>query len=118
MKYLPILILIFLSACAPMPGNDLYSGLKQEADLDEVKPEITIGFFATQTGCHQGLIDSGHIGLSALVCITNACIIPACALTEFKDGKVDSCKVFLSWDIDFMREHELRHCKGYRDRWY
>lgn len=45
--------------------------------------------------------------------------LPACSLVE-RDGSggVQSCEVWVPRGIDWMKEHELRHCMGYRDSLY
>ena len=43
--------------------------------------------------------------------------MPACADVTYsrKYRKVKACEVWIPKGIDWMLEHELRHCEGYKD---
>lgn len=107
-----ILLASILSSCAPPPGDILYPGIFRPAELEEVDITITIGIIDTQRFCNSVLPSD----LVATNCLTNLCFIPACARVRWgDDGIITTCEVYSWANIDFLIEHELRHCMGYRD---
>jgi hypothetical protein len=102
-----------------MPGNILFDEFDRPAELEEVDTTITVDFWKTQTECTSNIWEIAPHQI-ILNCIGNGCLIFACALVwdDNADKKPDRCEVYLSWDIDIWREHELRHCKGYSDLFY
>jgi hypothetical protein len=112
---LAITILLLMTSCAPMPGNTLFTGLTHETKLEDVEVIVTISAYETQLYCTQ----YAPWYMVALNCVTNACFIPACAIMQFDDtGGVKKCYVYSWIDVDFLIEHETRHCQGYKDLLY
>lgn len=102
-----------------MPGNTLFSKLEQPSKLEDIQVIEVVGFTETQIVCSKAIWDTKKY-IVVINCVLNACIIPACALVYDMDsnGQSDTCLVYLSWDIDSLRQHELRHCMGYNDVLY
>lgn len=109
-----IAILLSLSACAPMPGDKLLDGVVRAVPLEEVDVIVTISPWETQLYCTQ------YAPWYQIVinCIGNACLVPACFVATIKDGVIDRCWIYAWADIDFLVEHEKRHCQGYADLFY
>ncbi len=114
-----ILILLLLSGCAPMPGNVLFKGLEHDTPLNNVKVVEHIGWVVTTKTCDSLLYTSGNYKPLVLNCILNGCVVFGCAQALWdENGDIYQCNVYLAWDSDHLRKHELRHCMGYADDLY
>lgn len=106
---------LFCCSCAPMPGNTLMQGVSRESLPEEVEIIETVDFFETQQYCNQ----NAPIHQLVLNCVTNACFIPACAVPFVdKEGVVRKCYIYMWTENGYLREHETRHCYGFKDVLY
>lgn len=110
-----LLLLLLLAACAPMPGTTLFPELTHPTPIEQVEVVVTIDAFETQKYCWESIPTHQKV----LSCILNACWIPACAMPfRNTEGDIKKCYVYLSFDNDYLREHELKHCEGFKDVFY
>ena len=99
-----------------MPGNDLYPGLTEAVPLEEVDVTITVGFEEASQTCNRLMAELGKPWMVVFNCLFNYCISFGCSVFHHNEGKVESCEVYVAWE--FLLDHELRHCQGYKDVWY
>ena len=112
-----ILILsLLLSSCAPLPGTQLYPELTEAVELEDIDLTVTIGFEETSQFCNKKMTELGYEWMVAFNCLFNFCASLGCAVYEYDDGKINKCDVYVAWE--FLLDHELRHCQGYKDVWY
>lgn len=110
-----LLVTLFVTSCAPMPGNSLLRGVTRASSIEEVEVIETISVYETQLYCTM----YAPWYQVALNCLLNLCFIPACALPYISsEGVVKKCYVYMWIDNDYLREHERRHCVGYADLLY
>ncbi len=55
-----LLILLFLTSCAPLPGNKLYPGLTEPTPLEEVDLTIVVGFEEASQFCNKKMSEHGY----------------------------------------------------------
>lgn len=120
MKSLAVVIPFFLilTACAgPMPGDVLYPGIKQPANLDEIEITETVDFFATIKFCNESLAKQDPLSFAALMFLSMGIPPLGCAKTYWdkETGIISHCEVYLLFDVEEWRAHEYRHCEGYMD---
>lgn len=114
-KLLILTTIILLSGCATAPSNKLINGVTRPANLSDVEINEHIGFSVTFTECNRLMWRHNKSALF-LNCLLNLCIPVACSYVQWDvSGEVESCDVYLLFDLDLMRSHELRHCVGYDD---
>jgi len=120
MRTVCLILLWALVGCAPMPGNTLFPGLTEPTALKDIDNlTITIDDEETTRICNAGVWNGGNYYPVFLNCLINLCIIPGCAEVLWgDDGHIHTCNVYMSWDWDWLRAHELRHCMGYDDILY
>ncbi len=106
MRYL--IILIFLTGCTGLsPQTELYDGIDEPARLENVKLTVAKkGFFETGWIC---LERGGYPAVLHPLLIVSL----GCATVRWENGRVVECDVVYS--SDSVLEHELNHCRGYRD---
>jgi len=116
LRFISILLAILLvSSCAPMPGNDLLTGLSQPTSLETVRITKTVGLWETTSFCNRGM--EPHV--VALNCLLNACVVMGCADVKWnEEGHIESCDIYVAYDWDWIVDHEMRHCMGYADVFY
>jgi len=114
MKTAILLAMLFLTGCAPMPGATLFPGLDHPSDQQAT---VVIGIAETNRVCNSLAIDRNPKGF-LLNCLFNFCFVLGCADVEIKDGKIIKCTAYSSFNLDFIIEHELKHCDGYADLLY
>ena len=115
-----ILILILaatLCSCTPMPGNKLLPGLTQPTPIEQVQVTEHIGPLSTSYNCMRLMIANGQVFWPVFIMANSLGYIPACADVRWdtETGVIKTCDVYLSFDMDSMRKHEMRHCEGYAD---
>ena len=112
---LALLTMLLISSCAPMPGNSFLKGVTHETAIEDVEVITTISIYETQLYCTMYV----PWYMVALNCITNFCFIPACAIMYKDDsGGIEKCYIYSWIDVDFLIDHEKRHCQGYSDVFY
>ena len=101
-----------------MPGNTLMKGISKEANLDDIELIIHKGnFISTSAACHK-ITWPINPWMSILSVPLNFGVVPGCSLIQFNgDGEIYKCEVWYS-GFEFLLEHELRHCRGFKDRLY
>lgn len=121
MKIPLLYICLFLSSCAPMPGNILYEGLARETKLTEIKDyQIIIDPVKTTIECNRLMFKYDQYGVIALNLIGMGGFFVACTdlHADEETRLMDRCIIYSSFDMDFIIEHEKRHCMGYQDQLY
>jgi len=118
MKTISALLLLGLTACAPMPGNTLFPGLDHPTPIEEVAVTIHIDALKTSIYCNKAMWESGKEGLVIANIALNFGMIPACSTMRWTDGKITTCDIYASFDWQWMIDHEMRHCMGYADVLY
>jgi hypothetical protein len=115
-----VLILLLCSACTPLPGNNLLLTLTEPTPLSEVEVIETVGLIDATLFCNKMLVKYNAYGAMLLNCIGNGCMVFGCAeiFLNKANTKVAKCDVYLAWDLNILREHEMRHCMGYSDVLY
>jgi len=104
-----------------MPGNTLFEGLKEPTRLEEIEDyKVVIDPIMTSVTCNQLLLRNGQYGLFTMVVLGNGGFVPACVdlHASWKTLKIDRCHIYSSFDLNFLIEHEQRHCMGYQDVLY
>ena len=112
MKVICIIFCLFLSGCSVMPYK-LCSEVDAPTPLSEVKLTIhELSFLESSYHCHKLAFK-----MNPLMIIAAFGMMPACADVTYsrKYRKVKACEVWIPKGIDWMLEHELRHCEGYKD---
>ena len=110
-----LLLCLILSGCAPMPGPELWPGLTEPTPIEQVDVTITIGLVETVAECNSRM--AWH--QVALGCLLNFCIPMGCSTAHWDDtGKIYKCEIWAVADWDWIIDHELKHCEGYRDKLY
>lgn len=115
MRYLLLVLALILCSCAPMPGSVLFEGLTEPTPIEEVRIHKTVGWVETSVECSKRI--KPH--LVFLNCLLNFCVVMGCAEVYWDDtGKVTDCYVWAAADWDWIVDHELKHCEGYKDKLY
>ena len=112
-----LLLCLILSGCAPMPGGELFPEISQPADLEDIHITKTIGVQITTEKCGQALFDYNPKVFWANV-LLNFGIPLGCAIVHHVDGVPVMCEVYAVADWDWIINHELRHCQGFKDSLY
>lgn len=110
--------MFFLLSCAPMPGNLLFKGLDHPTPLENIEITETISFTETYIFCNKMMAEH-RPGLFVFNVFMNLGFYPGCVILQWdKDGNINKCDTYISFDLEWLREHELRHCMGYDDVLY
>ena len=112
MRWLALLLL--LSACSPMPGNfGMIDGVTRVHDLAEVQViEHPGGLIETASACNRLYWDRGE----RLGVILSAGCTLGCSLVSGPDvGQIERCEIWYPAGWEWVRQHELKHCRGYAD---
>lgn len=116
-----LLISISMCSCAPLPGNELFDGLKRPTELNEIEDfQIHIDPIATSIECNKLLFSHGQYGLIAMNAVGMAGFVLACADIHGNPdtGLIDRCIIYSSFNSEYFIDHEKRHCMGYQDVLY
>ncbi|MDX9833010.1 MAG: hypothetical protein RBU35_22260 [Anaerolineae bacterium] len=109
-----MLLILLLSACSPMPGNfGLIDGVTRVHSLDEMEVvEHPGGLIETASACNRLHWGRGErIG----VLLTGGCTLGCSLVSGQAVGQIERCEIWYPDGWEYVREHELKHCQGYRD---
>lgn len=112
MRWLALLLL--LSACSPMPGNfGLIDGVTRVHDLAEVQViEHPGGLIETASACNRLHWDRGErLG----VILSAGCTLGCSLVSGPAVGQIERCEIWYPAGWEWVRQHELQHCRGYAD---
>ena len=111
-----LLLTVFLSACAPMPGPwGLQPGIERAHDLSEVEVREHPGtLWETACACNRMYWDNGiggKLGVIATMGLTGGCAV----ISGTEPGVIRWCDIWFPEGWGHVRAHELKHCQGYAD---
>ena len=117
-KYVIVLLVVLLSSCAPMPGNTLFKSMKEPTKISEIEDfkEIPQGFWKTNASCYANGFK--HKPVMATISLLLGAPILGCSSIRVREGKVVKCHIYYPKGDEYIRQHELRHCMGYKDVLY
>ncbi len=111
-----ILIALLMQGCTVFSAQDeLYPWVNRPLKIEEVQVvyhKENIFSIMKLVGWDEGSIDpiTSILGFPVL----GAAILECADDAQF-DGKYCKCDVYLAMDYEWLREHELQHCMGYKD---
>lgn len=115
-NFLSVFILLLLaSGCASISSTKLLQGVNKPIELEEIEDykEIEQNLFSTIFSCYGvALKTRPFVALSSAVM---GIPILGCCDILVKDGKVVKCHAYFPEGDEYIREHEIQHCKGYAD---
>ena len=106
--------LLFLSACSPTPGPwGMIDGVERVHDLGEMKVVEHVGTFReTATACNKLYWQRGKkIGVILSLGLTAGCSLVSGPAV----GQIERCEIWYPDGWEWVRQHELQHCRGYAD---
>lgn len=110
------IFLFCLQACSPMPkaSYGFIADIKEEQNLNDMEIDIEIGnIFETSYRCNRESFRQGeYIKTLFLIPLTLGLIGGCVWVGGYSPLKIDKCWGF---STKGNLEHELQHCKGYRD---
>ena len=117
-KLLILTLVALLSSCAPMPGNTLFKGIKEPMKISEIKDfkEIPQGFWKTNASCYANGFK--HRPVMATISLLLGAPILGCSSIIKRGDKIVKCHIYYPKGDEYIRQHELRHCMGYKDVLY
>ena len=108
------LVSLFLAACSPMPGSfGLIDGVERVHDLGEVEVVEHAGTFReTASACNNLYWQRGQkIGVILSLGLTAGCSLVSGPAV----GRIERCEIWYPEGWEWVRQHELQHCRGYAD---
>ena len=114
-------LLLSLAACAPAPsGRILFDPIVELAERNDEDYTKHVGFWVTQEGCYDLLLNNEMYGTLLLNGVLNGGWIIACGKVQWDapSGKVGKCDVYMTYESDMIYEHEVMHCRGADDDYY
>ena len=105
---------LFLAACSPMPGAfGLIDGVERVHDLGEMKVVEHVGTFReTAAACNKLYWQRGQkIGVILSLGLTAGCSLVSGPAV----GQIERCEIWYPDGWEWVRQHELQHCRGYAD---
>ena len=108
------LVSLFLAACSPMPGSfGLIDGVERVHDLGEMEVVEHAGTFGeTASACNNLYWQRGQkIGVILSLGLTAGCSLVSGPTV----GQIERCEIWYPDGWEWVRQHELQHCRGYAD---
>ena len=105
---------LFLAACSPMPGAwGLIDGVERVHDLGEMEVVEHAGTFReTASACNNLYWQRGQkIGVILSLGLTAGCSLVSGSAV----GQIERCEIWYPEGWEWVRQHELQHCRGYAD---
>lgn len=101
-----------------MPGNTLYSGMTEPTPIEQIPDfkEIPQSFWKTNMTCYGRAFK--HKPVIATISALLMAPVLGCASIKKESGKIVKCHIYYSEGDEYTRQHELRHCMGYKDVLY
>lgn len=117
-KYIILVLVVLLSSCAPMPGNTLFKGMTEPMKISEIEDfkEIPQGFWKTNASCYANAFKNSPI--KATISAALMAPILGCSSIVKRGDKIVKCHIYYPKGDEYIRQHELRHCMGYKDVLY
>lgn len=114
-RYLVVLLAVLLSSCAPMPGNTLFKQVKEPMKISEIKDfeEHPQNLLTTIGSCYA--VSMKVRPVTTLIAASLMVPILGCADIKVKKGVITKCHIYYPKGDERIRQHELRHCMGYKD---
>ena len=112
--YALTIVMLFLAACSPIPGSwVLIDGVERVHDLGEMEVVEHVGTFReTASACNKLYWQRGQkIGVILSLGMTAGCSLVSGPAV----GQIERCEIWYPDGWEWVRQHELQHCKGYRD---
>ena len=111
-----LLLTFFLSACSPMPGPwGLQPGIERAYGLEEIEVREHPGTLAETMGSCNRMAwrdgAAGKLGVILTMGLTGGCSV----ISGTEPGVIRWCDIWYPDGWEYVRRHELQHCKGYRD---
>ena len=109
-----VLAALFLSACTPPPGNwGLIEGVERVFPLEEVRVIEHPGTLREVAGaCNRLHWDRGQrLGVILTMGMTLGCSLVSGPAV----GQIEQCEIWYPEGWEWVRQHELQHCRGYAD---
>ena len=106
--------MLFLSACSPMPGAfGLINGVERAHDLGEMEVIEHPGTLREVAGaCNRLHWDRGQrLGVILTMGMTLGCSLVSGPAV----GQIEQCEIWYPDGWEWVRQHELQHCRGYAD---
>ena len=103
-----------LISCSPMPGNfGMIDGVTRVHSLGEMEVvEHPGGLIETASACNRLHWGRGErIG----VLLTGGCTLGCSLISGPAVGQIERCEIWYPEGWEWVRQHELQHCKGYAD---
>lgn len=117
-KYLILLLVLSLSSCAPMPGNTLFKEVKEPMKISEIKDfkENPQNLLKVVGSCYIVSMKANPIFTTVATGLGVPPIALGCAdIRVNRDGVITKCHIYYPTGDERIRQHELRHCMGYKD---
>ena len=108
------LAMLLLAACSPMPGSfGLIDGVERVHDLGEMEVIEHAGTFReTAAECNKLYWQRGQkIGVILSLGLTAGCSLVSGSAV----GHIERCEIWYPDGWEWVRQHELQHCRGYAD---
>lgn len=106
MKKIVLAVALTVTLCSCTSKVNLLNWVKEPAPLESIAVSETIGFGTTQLNCMR-VAGPGFYGGCAYV-VTDCVDTPSNC-----KGVPVRCDIWLAFDWDYLRAHELHHCQGY-----
>ena len=103
-----------LISSSPMPGNfGMIDGVTRVHSLGEMEViEHPGGLIETASACNRLHWGRGErIG----VLLTGGCTLGCSLISGPAVGQIERCEIWYPEGWEWVRQHELKHCQGYRD---
>lgn len=111
-----VFVLLCSFGCAKMPDEKLFPGLSVPTALNDIPDfkEVPQGLVSTIGSCY--VVSFKVRPFFTIFAATMGVPILGCCDILVRDGKVVKCHAYYPEGDEYIRKHELQHCKGYDDK--